>query len=137
MTKREAILAAAASAINATKPVGVTVYRNKMDSVARGENNAVVIRPISDVKQFAGIGPIDSILTFAVDVIVLGDETTMQNSADDIAAAAYAALMVGIAGTMDITPKSHTWDMAGGDLDAVILTMEFEAMYRHNWESLQ
>lgn len=135
-TMREAIMAAAATAIDAATAADVAVYRNRTDGIARSEAKTVVVRPIADTPQFAGVGPIDSMLTFAVDVIVLADETTMQGTADDIAEAAYSALMVGIAGTMDVTPKAHTWDYSGGDVDAVILTMEFDAFYRHSWGSL-
>lgn len=136
MTKREAILAAAASQIDATNPIGSAVFRNRMDGFARGESIAVVVRPVSDNPQFTVIGPIDSTFTFAVDVMIMAAESGIQNTADDVAEAAYAALMAGIPGTMDITPGPHTWDFEGGDLAAMILTMEFNAFYRHSWGSL-
>jgi hypothetical protein len=133
-TKREAILAAATAAIDATNPAGTSVFRNRNDAYASGQDIAIVVRPVTDQPTFdtGALGPINSVLVFTVDVISTGS----QSAADDVAEAAYAALMAGIAGTMDITPGAHTWDMDGGSEDAIILSMQFDVMYRHDWGSL-
>lgn len=136
MTKREAILAAAASQIDAAKPVGTAVFRNRMDGFSRGENIAIVVRPVTDTPQFTVVGPVDSVFTFAVDVMIMAADASIQNAADDVAEAVYSALMAGIPGTMDITPGPNNWDFEGGDLTAMVLTMEFNAFYRHSWGSL-
>ncbi len=133
-TKRETLLAAVASAIDATNPAGTAVFRDRQEAWASGQDIAVVVRAVADVPQFdpGVIGPIDSRLAFAVDVISM----TTRAAADDIAEAAYAAVMAGIAGAMDITPGPHGWDMEAASEDATILTMEFEILYRHAWGSL-
>lgn len=136
MTKREAIMAAAASAIDAATAADVAVYRNRTDAVSADEPKVVVLRPIADNPVINGVGPIDSLLTVAVDVMVRGSDATMQGTADDIAESVYSALMVGVAGTMDITPKNSVWDYSGADVDAIVLTMEFDLFYRHSWGSL-
>lgn len=132
-TKREDILAAVATAIDATNAGGTAVYRNRQDAYAAGQSTAIVVRPLADEPVDVGVnGPLDSRLSFAVDVI----SVLSQAAADDVAEAAYAAVMAGIAGTMDITPGPHTWEMDSANEDALILMMQFDVLYRHAWGSL-
>lgn len=134
-TKRETILATVAASLQAAVPAGATVYRNRNEAYAAGQPVAVVVRPLVDNPEFVGGvsgSPVNSRLSFAVEVM----SVDTQAKTDDVAEAVYATVMAGIAGTMDVTPGAHSWEMDGANEDAIVLTMQFDVLYRHAWESL-
>lgn len=133
-TKRETILAAVTASLTSALP-SAAVARNRHEAYAAGQAKAVVVRPLVDNPEFVGGvagSPVNSRLSFAVDVMSVDTEA----ATDDVAETVYATVMAGIAGTMDVTPGAHSWEMDGANEDAIVLTMQFDVLYRHAWESL-
>ena len=133
-TKRETLLATVAASLDAAKPGGTAVFRNRREAYAAGQSIAIVVRQSSDLPEPAGIanGPINSRLSFVVEILSVADESTI----DDVAEYVYAVVMAGVSGSMDITPGPNNWDMDGASDDVTVLSMEFEILYRHSWGSL-
>lgn len=133
-TKRETLLATVVTMLDANNPAGTAVYRNRREAYASGQPMAIVVRSIVDVPEVnpGAIGPINSRLAFAVEILSVDTETAI----DGVAEYVYATLMAGVAGSMDITPGQNAWDMDGASDEVTVLTMEFEIYYRHSWGSL-
>lgn len=133
-TKRETLLATLATSLEANNPAGTAVFRNRREAYAAGQDIAIVVRPIADIPEAAGVtgGPMNSRLAFAVDVVSVATQAVI----DDVAEYVYATVMAGVAGASDVTAGPNTWDMDGASDEATVLTMEFEIFYRHSWGSL-
>lgn len=134
-TKRENILARLKTNLDALS--GVTVYRNRVEPLSRGEAPAIILEPVSD-------DPIEAFSsklqwTFRVRVTVLVRSNSPDSAADTFIENVHDAIMSdstvnGYA--LDIDPDSTNFNFFEADLPVGMIAMDYLIKYRTDREDL-
>ena len=137
MSKREAILAAAVTALSGTVNVGSRIYRSRVEPLSRGESPAIVVEPISDICTQDTLNTFEWILTFKVSVIVRGN--VPDQLADPIITDVHSKLKSNstLAGlVVNLIPTNVTFELIEADQPAGIISAEYSAQYRTSLNSI-
>jgi hypothetical protein len=136
MTSRsEQILAAIATALAPTAGISSRVFRNRWEAVARSETPCIVIEPQSESDEVPAVGPINTDLTFAVDILISG--APLSTLADPIRVDAHSRLMAATfagLGVIHVYPQSREWQAESGEIG--ILSCSYAVRYRSSLSDL-
>jgi hypothetical protein len=135
-TRRELILARIKSNLDAI--TGATVYRSRVEPLARGEAPAVIVEPINDQ-------PIDTNFydkldwTMRVRITTIVRAAVPDDSSDTYTQQVHALLMAdqtvnGYA--LDLTPDRTDFSLYEADVPLGIISQDFLVRYRTNRTSL-
>jgi hypothetical protein len=128
-TRRELILARLKTNLDAI--TGATVYRNRVEPLARGEVPAVIVEPINDepIEEFSS----KLQWTFRVRVTVLVRANAPGNAADAYVKQVHDAVMsdTTINGyALDIDPATTDFSFFDADVPVGIIAMDYLIKYR-------
>jgi len=128
-TRRELILSRIAS--NLSSITGATVYRSRVEPLARGECPAVIVEPVTDQPSEVFSSKLQWSLRVRVSVLVRAnnpdddaDEYTQQvhkKIMDDPTCNGYA---------LDIDPDRVDFSLYEADIPLVVISMDYMVMYR-------
>ena len=135
LSKSERILAAIESALTPTTGISGQVFRDRWEAVARNEMPCIVIEPLSESDEVPAVGPINTDLAFAVDILISG--APLSTLADPIRVDAHSRLMaatfVGL-GVIHVYPRSREWQAESGEIG--ILSCSYSVRYRSSLSDL-
>ena len=136
MTSRsEAILAAVEAALAGTAGVGSRIFRDRWEAAARSEMPCIVIEPQSESDDVPEVGPINTDLTFTVDILISG--SPLSTLADPIRVDAHSRLMAATfagLGVIHLYPQSRQWEAQAGEIG--ILSCSYAVRYRSSLSDL-
>lgn len=129
MTRREQILAQIATQLGTI--TSATVYRSRVEPLARGESPAIIVEPRQDQATQSTIPRLDWSLTVAVSVFVRAN--VPDQAADAIVQQVHAKMMQdltlgGVA--YDVQPQSVAFEMIEADVPAGVVTCEYVVLYK-------
>jgi hypothetical protein len=135
LSKSERILAAIEAVLAPTAGISGQVFRDRWEAVARNEMPCIVIEPLGESDEVPEVGPINTDLTFAVDVLVSG--APLSTLADPIRVDAHSRLMAepftGL-GVIHVYPQSRQWQAEPGEIG--ILSCSYSVRYRSSLSDL-
>lgn len=137
VSRREQILAAVKSKLDADGGVGGSTFRSRQAALSRNDGTAVVIEPLLDQSTQMAIPMLDWRLSLAITVIARGD--IPDQIADPVVAEIHRRMMAdltlgGLA--YDVQPQSSSWEFVSADKDAALVTMSFDMLYRTALEDI-
>jgi hypothetical protein len=135
-TKREQILAALKTKLDAVSQATGGVFRSRLYALKKDQQPAISIEPISDNADPSMIGVIDWSMLVRVAVIVRGDIATNvapETAADPIVNAVHSRMISdrSLGGlTMDIEPVSANFELQPGDQPIGVVSLGYRVQYR-------
>jgi hypothetical protein len=135
LSKSERILAAIVTAITPTTGIGSRVFRDRWEAVARNEMPCIVIEPQGESDEVPDVGPVNTDLVVAVDVLISGGP--LSTLADPIRVDAHARLMAASftgLGVIHVYPQSRQWQAEPGEIG--ILSCSYAVRYRSSLSDL-
>lgn len=128
-TRRELILSRIAS--NLSSITGATVYRSRVEPLARGECPAVIVEPVTDQPSEVFSSKLQWSLRVRVSVLVRANnpdddadaytQQVHQKIMDDPTCNGYA---------LDIDPDRVDFSLYEADIPLVVISMDYMVMYR-------
>jgi hypothetical protein len=135
LSKSERILAAIATAITPTAGISSRVFRDRWEAVARNEMPCIVIEPLSESDEVPDVGPVNTDLVVAIDVLISG--SPLSTLADPIRVDAHARLLAATftgLGVIHVYPQSREWKAEPGEIG--ILSCSYSVRYRSSLSDL-
>jgi len=135
LSKSERILAAIEAVLASTDGISGRVFRDRWEAVARNEMACIVIEPQSESDEVPAVGPINTDLTFAVDILISG--APLSTLADPIRVDAHSRLMAEPFTGLDVIhvyPQSREWQAESGEIG--ILSCSYSVRYRSSLSDL-
>lgn len=135
LSKGERILAAIATTLASTAGVSSRVFRDRWEAVARNEMPCLVIEPQGESDEVLDVGPVNTDLTFTVDILISG--SPLSTLADPIRVDAHARLMAATfsgLGVIHVYPQSRQWQAEPGEIG--ILRCSYAVRYRSSLSDL-
>jgi hypothetical protein len=135
LSKSERILAAIATALAPTAGINSRVFRDRWEAVARSEMPCIVIEPLSESDEVPDVGPVNTDLVVAIDVLISG--SPLSTLADPIRVDAHARLLAATftgLGVIHVYPQSREWKAEPGEIG--ILSCSYSVRYRSSLSDL-
>lgn len=135
LSKSERIMAAIATALTPTAGISSRVFRDRWEAVARSETPCIVIEAQSESDEVPDVGPVNTDLTFTVDVLISG--SPLSTLADPIRVDAHARLMAATftgLGVIHLYPQGRQWQAEPGEIG--ILSCSYAVRYRSSLSDL-
>jgi hypothetical protein len=135
LSKAERILAAIVTAITPTTGISSRVFRDRWEAVARSEMPCIVVEPLSENDEVADVGPVNTDLVVAIDVLISG--APLSTLADPIRVDMHSRLMAAtFAGlqVIHVYPQSREWKAEPGEIG--ILSCSYAVRYRSSLSDL-
>ena len=135
LSKSERILAAIEAALADTAGISGRVFRDRWEAVARNEMACIVIEPQGESDEVPDVGPVNTDLTFTVDILISG--APLSTLADPIRVDAHSRLMAepftGL-GVIHCYPQGRQWQAEPGEIG--ILSCSYAVRYRSSLSDL-
>ena len=135
LSKSERILAAIATALAPTAGISSRVFRDRWEAVARNEMPCIVIEPLSEADEVPDVGPVNTDLVVAIDVLISG--APLSTLADPIRVDAHARLIAATftgLGVIHVYPQGREWKAEPGEIG--ILSCSYSVRYRSSLSDL-
>ena len=135
MSKSERILAAIEAALTPTAGISSRVFRDRWEAVARSEMPCIVVEPLSESDEVPDVGPVNTDLVVAIDVLISG--SPLSTLADPIRVDAHARLMAATfsgLGVIHVYPQGREWKAEPGEIG--ILSCSYAVRYRSSLSDL-
>jgi len=128
-TRRELILARIKS--NLDSIVGATVYRSRVEPLARGESPAVIVEPVNDQPSEQFYNKLQWNLRVRVTVIVRAN--VPDDDSDTYTQQVHARIMADPTcdgNALDIDPDRVDFNLYEADVPLGVISMDYMVMYR-------
>jgi hypothetical protein len=135
LSKSERILAAIEAALTPTADISSRVFRDRWEAVARSEMPCIVVEPLSESDEVPDVGPVNTDLVVAIDVLISG--SPLSTLADPIRVDAHARLMAATfsgLGVIHVYPQGREWKAEPGEIG--ILSCSYAVRYRSSLSDL-
>jgi hypothetical protein len=135
LSKSERILAAIEAALTPTAGISSRVFRDRWEAVARNEMPCIVIEPLSESDEVPDVGPVNTDLVVAIDVLISG--SPLSTLADPIRVDAHARLIAATfsgLGVIHVYPQGREWKAEPGEIG--ILSSSYAVRYRSSLSDL-
>jgi len=135
LSKSERILAAIEAALTSTAGISGQVFRDRWEAVARNEMPCIVVEPLSESDEVPDVGPVNTDLVVAIDVLISG--APLSTLADPIRVDAHARLMAATfsgLGVIHVYPQGREWKADSGEIG--ILSCSYAVRYRSSLSDL-
>jgi len=135
LSKSERILAAIEAALTPTAGISSRVFRDRWEAVARSEMPCIVVEPLSESDEVPDVGPVNTDLVVAIDVLISG--SPLSTLADPIRVDAHARLMAATfsgLGVIHVYPQGREWKAEPGEIG--ILSCSYAVRYRSSLSDL-
>lgn len=135
-TKREQILSALKTKLDAVSEATGGVYRSRVYAFTRAQTPALIIEPVSDTPDITVMGFIDWGLLIRVAVVVRGDiasDVSPETIADPVVNHIHEILVSdkSLGGlSMDIEAVSANFELQGGDQPIAVISLGYRVQYR-------
>ncbi len=136
-TRRELILARMKTNLDAI--TNATVYRSRVEPLARSETPAIIIEPVSDTPQDTNSFNNKITWEFKIRISVIARGSTPDNVADPTIESLHTKVLndPSIGGlAIDIRPSTTTFELLEADEPAGVIGCEFDIEYRTSYNSL-